>query len=152
MASIHQLYFDDFQVGQSFEFGRRTVTDAHFAMFAAISGDNHPIHYDDVYAAQSKFGRRVTHGLLLVAMTALGAAPLAAALHDSMIAFVQQSARFLKPVFIGDSVSVVGTVASLTPKDNTGLVKFEVKMTSQDGDPVLESSQTYLLRRVTDDN
>jgi 3-hydroxybutyryl-CoA dehydratase len=142
-----QLYFEDFKTGQRFSFGRRTVTDAHFALFAAISGDNHPIHYDDVYAKRSRFGRRVAHGLLIMGMTALGAGSLSACLNESMVAFVEQSCRFLKPVFAGDSIAVEAEVADLTDKGDLGVLRFDIRMTNQEGTVVLEGSQSYLLRR-----
>lgn len=142
-----QLYFEDFTLGQRFSFGRRTVTDAHFALFAAISGDNHPIHYDDVYAKQTRFGRRVAHGLLIVGMTALGAAPLSACLEESMVAFLEQSCRFLKPVFVGDSIAVEAEVADLTHRGDLGVLRFDIRITNQEGSVVLEGSQSYLLKR-----
>jgi len=142
-----QLFFDDFAVGQRFDLGRRTVTDAHFAMFAAISGDNHPIHYDDVYAAGTRFGRRVAHGLLLVGMTAMGAAEISHRLHDSMVAFVEQTTQFINPVFVGDSVAIQAEVADLVPKSKVGLVKLAIRMLNQRGETVLEGTQSYLLRR-----
>jgi len=146
---ISQMYFDDFEVGQRYDFGRRTVTDTHFALFSAISGDNHPIHYDDVYAKRTRFGRRVTHGLLLAGMTALGAAPLSSLLHDSMVAFVDFSCQFLKPVFIGDSIAIEAEVSELRPKGGTGLVRFDIAMRNQDEEIVLRGSHSYILRTRT---
>jgi len=147
MQMPDQLFFEDFAIGQRFDFGRRTVTDAHFAMFAAISGDNHPIHYDDTYAAGTRFGRRVAHGLLLVAMTAMGAAEISHRLNDSMVAFVEQSTRFINPVFVGDSVTVRAEVAELVPKSKVGLMRLAIWMLNQRGETVLEGTQSYLLRQ-----
>lgn len=147
---VEQWYFEDFSVGQRFEFGRRTVTDAHFTLFAAISGDNHPIHYDDVYASQTRFGRRVTHGLLLAAITAMGASALSVRLHDSMVAFLEQSTRFLRPVFVGDSVAVEAEVAELIPKKEAGVLKLTIRMSNQDGEIVLEGWQSHLIKRRKD--
>lgn len=143
---IQQRYFDDFEVGQKYEFGRRTVTDTHFALFSAISGDNHPIHYDDEYAKTRRFGRRVSHGLLIAGMTALGAAPLSALLHDSMVAFLDFSARFVKPVFVGDSIVVEATVSDLRPKGDTGIIRFDIEVTNQEGDTVLTGTHSYMLK------
>ncbi len=60
-----QRFYEDFVVGETWESPSRTLNDAHFFAFAGLTGDNHPIHYDDHYAAQHPFGKRVTHGLLL---------------------------------------------------------------------------------------
>lgn len=144
---ISQMYFDDFAIGQRYDFGRRTVTDTHFALFSAISGDNHPIHYDDEYAKDTRFGRRVTHGLLLAGMTALGAAPLSALLHNSMVAFVDFSCQFLKPVFIGDSIAVEAEVSDLRAKGTTGLIRFDIAMRNQDKEIILQGSHSYILKK-----
>ena len=47
----------EFAPGQVFESPSRTLTDAHFLFFSALSGDNHPIHYDVEYAKATRFGR-----------------------------------------------------------------------------------------------
>ena len=78
-----QLYFDDFALGERFRSPGRTLGDAHFLMFAGLTGDNHPIHYDEEYARQTRFGGRVAHGLLVMAMTAVGASPLSPRLERS---------------------------------------------------------------------
>jgi acyl dehydratase len=74
-----QRWFEDFSVGDGFESPSKTLTDAHFMFFAGMTGDAHPLHYDDEYAKTTKFGRRLAHGLLLTSMTAVGASTLAAA-------------------------------------------------------------------------
>ena len=66
-----QLYFDDFKVGDRFRSPGRTLGDAHFLLFSGLTGDNHPLHYDEEYARQTRFGARVAHGLLVMAMSAV---------------------------------------------------------------------------------
>ncbi len=66
-------YFEDFHLGEKFHIPAKTMTDAHFLFFAGMTGDNHPIHYDDEYAKTTRFGKRVAHGLLVASMTASGA-------------------------------------------------------------------------------
>ncbi len=83
-AMNRQRYFEDFQVGERFESSSRTLTDAHFLFFAGLTGDNHPIHYDDEYAKQTRFGRRLAHGLLLASLTAVGGSTLAPVIEDSI--------------------------------------------------------------------
>ena len=73
-------------------------------LFAKLTGDDHPIHYDAEYAKQTRFGKPVAHGLLLMAHTALGATTLTRHVEDAIIAFVGQDCRFLKPVVIGDHI------------------------------------------------
>jgi acyl dehydratase len=80
-------------------------------------------------------------------MTAMGAAAISHRLHDSMVAFVEQTTRFIDPVFVGDSVAVEAEVAELAPKSKVGLVKLTIRMRNQRGETVLAGTQSYLLRR-----
>ena len=142
-----EMYFEDFKAGDRFKIPSRTMTDAHFLFFAGMTGDNHPIHYDEEYCKRTGFGSRVAHGLLLAGMTALGASDLSAAMENSVVAFVEQSSRFLRPVFIGDTLSVVLEVTEVEPRRTTGVVRMKTRMTNQRGEEVLEGSHTYLFKR-----
>lgn len=142
-----ELYFEDFQAGDKFRIPSRTVTEAHFLFFAGMTGDNHPIHYDEEYCRQTRFGSRVAHGLLLAGMTALGASNLSMAVQNSMVAFVEQSSSFLKPVFLGDTLSVVLEVVEVEPRRTIGVVRMKTCMTNQRGEVVMEGSHTYLFKR-----
>jgi acyl dehydratase len=141
-----QLFFDDFNVGDRFTSPSRTLGDAHFLFFAGLTGDNHPIHYDDEYARKTRFGARVAHGLLLMAMTAFGASPLSHRLEAAMIAFAEQGCRFLKPVLIGDTVSPEFEVVGLERKEKAGILRLGIKMRNQRGEVILEGYHVYLLR------
>lgn len=144
---IQQLYLEDFEVDAEFDSAPRTVTDSHFTLFAALSGDDHPIHYDDHFAAGQRFGKRVAHGLLLTGMTALGGSHISARLQESVVAFVEQRTRYLKPVFIGDTFHPRFRVAEVTPKsDGVGLLRLEVSAVNQEGTQLLEGEQIYLIR------
>lgn len=143
---MKQRYFEDFRVGEVFHAPARTLTDAHFLFFAGLTGDNHPIHYDDDYARSTRFGRRVAHGLLLSALTALGAGELSMQVEESMIAFLSQSAAFRAPVFIGDTVRPEIEVAELIPKEDRGVLKFRTRLVNQRGEVVLEGEHVYLVR------
>ena len=145
-----QKYFDDFIVGERFEAPSRTLTDAHFLFFAGLTGDNHPIHYDDEYARdKTPFGQRLAHGLLLASLTALGAGALAPHVHASMIAFLEQRTRFRAPAFIGDTMYPVLEVSELIPKGERGVLKLRATITNQRGETVLEGEHVYLVRRRT---
>jgi 3-hydroxybutyryl-CoA dehydratase len=142
-----QLYFDDFALGARFRSPGRTLGDAHFLMFAGLTGDNHPIHYDEEYARQTRFGGRVAHGLLVMAMTAVGASPLSARLEHSMIAFVEQGCRFVKPVLLDDTIHAEFEVTGLEPKRDRGLLRLGVTIVNQRGEIVLDGHHAYLLKR-----
>lgn len=147
---MKQRYFEDFQVGERFHAPSRTLTDAHFLFFAGLTGDNHPIHYDVEFARSSPFGKPLAHGLLLTALTALGAGELAPQVHESIIAFLGQSTRFTAPVFVGDTITPELEVANLIPKANgRGVLTFMARLYNQHGTAVLEGEHVYLVRRRT---
>jgi acyl dehydratase len=147
-ARAAQWYLDDLTVGQVHPGLTKTITEDDFLGFAKLTGDDHPIHYDAAFAARSRFGGRVAHGLLLMAHTALGATPLSRHLEDSMIAFVGQDCRFLKPVLIGDHIRSELEVAEIAPKPSRdfGRLVFVVRLINQRDETVLEGHHEYLFR------
>jgi acyl dehydratase len=140
-------YLEDFQVGEHFQSPAKTLTDAHFVCFAGLTGDQHPIHYDDEYAKTTRFGKRVAHGLLLTALTAVGASALSPMLEGSIVALVEQSARFLKPVFIGDTITPELEVHEVLPKTDVGLLRLTTRVKNQRGETVLEGMHAYLIKK-----
>ena len=140
-----QRYFEDFAVGDRFRSPSRTLTDAHFLFFAGMTGDNHPIHYDDEYGKKTRYGRRVAHGLLLTSLTAVGASTLAPVIEESIVAFVEQSTRFRAPVFIGDTIRPEHEVVALERKRSAGLLTLRVSLRNQQGEIVLDGEHRYLI-------
>ena len=142
-----QLFADDLVIGQTFVGEARAVGDEQFDLFARLTGDDHPIHYDDAFAAKTRFGKRLAHGLLLMSMTALGATAMSRQLQDAMVAFGEQRCRFLKPVFVGDIVTSRFEVATIDRKPrDTALVRFNVCLLNKAGETVLEGEHAYFLR------
>jgi 3-hydroxybutyryl-CoA dehydratase len=149
-----QLFADDLTIGQTFGGEPRTVGDAAFKAFADITGDDHPIHYDDAYAAKTRFGKRLAHGLLVMSMTAFGATAMSHRFEESMVAFLDQAGSFVKPVFANDVLTSHFVVASIArqPGRDTAVVRFDVTLTNQAGDVVLQGHHVYmLLCRAADD-
>ncbi len=140
-----QRFFEDFTLGDRFQSPSKTLTDAHFLFFAGMTGDAHPIHYDDEYAKRTRFGKRLAHGLLLTSMTAVGASPLAPTLEASIVAFVEQRTRFLLPAFIGDTLLPEHEVVGLERKRSAGLMTLRVTLTNQRGETVLDGEHRYLI-------
>jgi acyl dehydratase len=143
------LYFEDFSAGQVYSGQSRTLGEEAFGKFAQLTGDAHPIHYDREYAMKTRFGERVAHGLLVMSITALGATPLSRRLESSMVAFVEQDCRFLKPVLIGETISTEFEVveARMVSSAVHGLVRFAVRVRKTSGDLVLAGHHAYLIKR-----
>jgi len=142
---VTQRWFEDFGLGDRFASPSKTLTDAHFLFFAGMTGDAHPIHYDDEYAKGTRFGRRLAHGLLLTSLTAVGASTLAPIIEHSIVAFVEQSTRFLAPAFIGDTLKPEHEVVGLERKRSAGLLTLRVTLTNQRGETVLDGEHRYLI-------
>lgn len=145
MSGAAQRWFEDFKIGDRFGSPGRTLTDAHFLFFAGLTGDAHPIHYDDEYARRHRFGRRLAHGLLLTSLTAVGASTLAPLIEASIVAFVEQRTRFLAPAFIGDTLTPEHEVVGLDTRRTAGLLTLGVTLTNQRGERVLEGEHRYLI-------
>ncbi len=148
MTRAEQWYLDDMTVGAVYPGASKPITEDDFHAFAKMTGDDHPIHYDEDYAKKTHFGGRVAHGLLLMAHTALGASVLTRHMEDALIAFVGQDCRFLKPVLVGDHVRAELEVAEVSPKPGRdfGLLRFAVRLTNQRDERVLEGHHSYLFR------
>lgn len=145
MTGPAQRWFEDFAIGDRFGSPGRTLTDAHFLFFAGLTGDAHPIHYDEEYARRHRFGRRVAHGLLLTSLTAVGASTLAPVIEASIVAFVEQRTRFLAPAFVGDTLTPEHEVVGLDRRRAAGLLTLRVTLTNQRGEHVLEGEHRYLI-------
>jgi acyl dehydratase len=147
--AVPQYWFEDFTLGRQFQGAVHALDHAAFRQFADMTGDAHPLHYDAEYAKKTPFGKPLAHGLLLMSMTALGATPLSAHVEGSMVAFLEQGGKFMKPVLEGDTVTPMLEVEEARPTRNpdTGIVRFAVRLTNQRGEVVLDGFHTYLLKR-----
>jgi acyl dehydratase len=140
-------WFDDLHLGERFLNPSRTMTEALFAAFQLASADNHPIHYDREYCHTHGHRDLLAHGLLVTAQAAAGAGMFPHGIGESLIAFLAQSSRFLKPVYVGDTVYPALTITALEPGRTTGVVVMRATVHNQAGDLVMEGEHRYLLRR-----
>ena len=139
--------FADLQVGEVFRNPSRTVTAAHFAAFQLLSGDNHPIHYDVEYCRERGHPGPLAHGFQVLCFTAAGAGTFAHVIGDSLIAFIEQSSKFLKGVYPGDTLYPAHTITALIPQRTTGIVVMSATIHNQTGELVLTGEHKYLLRK-----
>ena len=132
--------FEDIQVGEKATFSK-TMTEADIFAFAGITGDFNPIHVNAEFAKNSLFKQRVVHGMLTAGLldqtlTNIGGA---GNIHLS------QLVKFLAPVFIGDTVTVVSELVSKDPTKNRATIKSTV--TNQAGKTVLEGEALIMIPR-----
>ncbi len=148
-ASHHhpiQRGFADLAMGEEFILPSRTVTEAHFSAFQALSGDNHPIHYDIEYCKAHGHPGMLAHGFQVLAFTAAGAGLFPHVVGDALVGFVEQSCRFKKGVVPGDTLYPKLTITELKRQNTTGVVVMASTVHNQDGDIVLEGEHRYLLK------
>jgi acyl dehydratase len=142
-----QRFFDDFHMGERFVLPSRTMTDGIFAAFQAASGDNHPVHYDVEYCRRHGMPGMLAHGFQTLIQTAAGAGLFPFITEDALVGFIEQSSRFLAPVFVGDTLYAVLEVDELTPNRSTGVLGLRSTVHNQNGVLVLEGRQRYVLRK-----
>jgi acyl dehydratase len=114
---------------------RLTLTAAHVRTFAELSGDYNPLHFDEAFAAQTKFGRLVVQGGLT---TSLLHALVAMDLPGPGSVFLSQDWKFTAPVFIGDTIIATGEVLSVHA--SKPVTELHVRVTRDDGTTVLEGT------------
>ncbi|WP_456477829.1 MaoC/PaaZ C-terminal domain-containing protein [Geoglobus ahangari] len=140
-------YFEDYEVGREIKSSSRTVTEADIVNFAGITGDWNPIHTDEEFAKKSVFGRRVAHGTLTFAiMTGLFAR--LGIIERTIVAFYGvDRLRFVRPVFIGDTLTAVARIVDKEDRGNAGMIVMEASVVNQRGEVVLTGTVRFLVKK-----
>lgn len=112
---------------------RLTLTADHVRKYSEISGDYNPLHYDEAFAAGTKFGKLVVQGGLT---TGLLHALVAMDLPGPGTVFLSQNWKFTAPVFIGDTITADAEVVSVHP--SKPVTQLRIRVTRDDGSTVLE--------------
>ena len=133
-----QRWFEDFTLGERFVIPSRTQTSAVFAAFQTASGDTHPVHYDVEYCRVRGMPDLLAHGFQTLVHTAPGAGLFPYIVEESLVGFLEQSSRFLKPVYAGDTIYPALEVIELTPGRTTGVVTLRSTVFNQRKELVLE--------------
>jgi 3-hydroxybutyryl-CoA dehydratase len=108
--------------------------------FAEVSGDHNPLHLDDEYAASTRFGKRIAHGMLTGAFIS---AVLGYEFHERRIVYLSQTMRFVAPVFIGDTVTTTATVKHI--RVEKGIVRLDTICTNQNGGTVVQGEAVVMI-------
>lgn len=142
-SEVHPFrrHFEDLQVGDSLLTHRRTVSEADIVAFGGISGDYFYMHFDEIAARQSPFGRRIAHGyFVLSAAAGLFVSP---APGPVLANYGLDTLRFVKPVGIGDTIRARLTCKRKVDRNRKGpdgvgqgVVAWDVEVTNQDDELV----------------
>jgi acyl dehydratase len=142
-----QRWFEDFVLGERFVIPSRTMTSAVFTAFQTASGDTHPIHYDVEFCRARGMPNLLAHGFQTLVHTAPGAGLFPYLVEDALVGFLEQSSRFLKPVYADDTIYPALEVTELVPGRSTGTVTLRSTVYNQRRELVLEGMQKFLVRR-----
>jgi acyl dehydratase len=118
------------EIGETAEFSK-TLSETDLAQFAAISGDFDPIHVDEAHARTTPYGRRIAHGILSMALLSTVSAMISKRARDrgsrgTSVSMGYDRIRFLKPVFVGDTLTARYTIVELDPATRRSRSKVEV--------------------------
>ena len=148
---MEQKYFEDLQIGDKDITAGRTITEADIVNFAGLSGDFNAIHVDDDFAKGTFFKKRIAHGLLVLSVGSglFTQSEMNISIKANLIALMEIKWRFLKPVFVGDTVhlEVEVTEKRETSKGDRGIVVMRRTVINQNGEAVQQGDATLMLRR-----
>ena len=129
MVEKGKSVLDDLSIG-SITTHTRTITEADVNLFASLSGDFNPIHMNQEYAKKTTFGGRIAHGVISLGLLSAAMAKL-----PGLPIFLSHSAKFLKPVRIGDTVTATAEVIEINRE--RGIVTLKNTCTNQMGEVVV---------------
>lgn len=141
-------YFDEIQVGDKVTSRGRTITESDIVLFAAITGDWNELHTNAEYAKESRFGERIAHGPLMVAIA--GGMCFGSEIQPEVaIAFYGwDRVRITAPTKIGDTLWVESEITEKRERDaGSGLVTLRQTARNQRGETVLVMDSKLLVKR-----
>ncbi|XSG74136.1 MaoC family dehydratase [Herpetosiphon llansteffanensis] len=128
-----------YTIGQSARL-RKTITEADIILFAGISGDANPVHIDEVAARESRFGRRIAHGMLGAGLIS---AVIGMHLPGPGTIYLNQSLAFRSPIYIGDTVTAYAEIKSL--RDDKPIATLMTQLLNEEGKTLIEGEAIVLL-------
>lgn len=117
---------DDIEVGRSTRFSK-TVSESDVYLFAGITGDLDPNHVDEEYCKRTSLGHRVAHGALIVGYMSAASTRILEDFERPMVSVGYDRIRFLKPVYLGDTIEIDYVITSLDRERERIVSKVEVK-------------------------
>ena len=137
---MSELAYEDIKVGDEASL-TRTITEVHIVNYAGLTGDMNPVHVDAEHAAQSIFGERIAHGMLVAGLIS---AVLGTQLPGPNSIYLGQDLSFTAPVKIVDTVRVTVTVTE--KRDDKRIIKLRTTATNQRREMVIDG--TAVIKKV----
>lgn len=129
---------EEFYIGKEGRFSK-TVTESDIYKFAEITGDYNPIHIDVEKAEKSVFGKRVAHGMLI---SSLFSTVIGTKMPGNGTVYLEQNNRFIKPVYIGDTITAYVSICAIGEKNRA---RLRTDAYNQDGDKVISGNASVIL-------
>ena len=126
MVIVGGKSIEDIEVGRSTRFSK-TVSESDVYLFAGITGDLDPNHVDEEYASKTSLGHRVAHGALIVGYMSAASTRILEDFERPMVSVGYDRIRFIKPVYLGDTITIEYVIASLDRERERITSKVEVK-------------------------
>ena len=120
----------------------QTISEEMIRSFADLTGDTNPVHLDDTYAATTRFGRRIAHGMIAAGLIS---ATLANDLPGPGTVYLSQTLQFKAPVYPNDTITVTVEVKSTRP--DKPIVTLSTICTNQENKVVLEGEAVVLVSK-----
>lgn len=140
-------HFEDYQLGSSRESLGRTITESDIVIHAGQTGDFYPHHMDAEWCSKQPFGQRIAHGTLIFSV-AVGMS--SGEINPEAFSYGYDRLRFIKPVFIGDTLHVHVTIKEKrdSPKsDRHGIVIELCEVLNQRNETVLSCEHLLMVTR-----
>ncbi len=145
VSDLFSAGFEQLRPGQEVRTYGRTINESDLAAFAGVTGDFHPLHTDAQWAAESQFGERIAHGLLVLSCS-VGLAPIDPERVVALRGF--DRVVFKRPVRPGETIRLEARVERLKELDpETGLVTFSWRVLNQDDRLVVRAEVEIVWRR-----
>ncbi len=141
MTQVSNVPYDALEIGQKASISK-SVEERDVQLFAAVSGDNNPVHLDAAFAAETLFKERIAHGMF---SGALISAAIACELPGPGTIYLGQQLRFTRPVKLGDTLTVELEVLEKLPK---GRVRLATRVFNQNAEQVVDGEAEVLAPRA----
>lgn len=146
---IIERFFEDYEIGSTRQSFGRTITESDIVLHAGQTGDFFPHHMDAEWCATQDFKQRIAHGTLIFSVSV---GQTATEINPHAMSYGYDRLRFIKPVFIGDTITTRTEITEKRPhpkRNEHGIVTELVTVINQRKETVLVCEHLYLVSRRT---
>ncbi|MFV0607339.1 MAG: MaoC family dehydratase [Niabella sp.] len=143
-----KIFFEDFALGQSRTSTGRTITETDIVLHAGQSADFYPHHMDEEWCKTQPFKKRIAHGTLIFTV---GVGQTAGQINEMAMTYGYERLRFLRPVFINDTIKTTVTIKDKREhkKPGFGIITELVETYNQHDELVMVCEHLLLVQKRT---